>query len=176
MVEIIARKYTKAIIESVTLLELREFLIELRRIEGAFYSEKFLEIIRSPYISRVFKEEFIIELLNTKSDRLINFIKLLVVNHRLTMLPSICSAIQTYVNEQDKKYLGLLFLNKRIESKTLEEIAQNLSRRLGVGLILQQVVINFEGIRLVINDLNLEISFSRDNFLNSLRHHILKAI
>lgn len=176
MVKIIAKKYAKAIIESVTLLELRGFLIELHRIEEAFYSEKFLEIIHSPYISKVFKEEFIIELLNTKSDRLINLIKLLVANHRLIIVPSICSAIQTYVNEQDKKYIGLLFLNKRVESKTLEEIAQNLSRRLGVGLSLQQVVINFEGIRLVISDLNLEISFSRHNFLNSLRHHILKAI
>lgn len=176
MVEMIAKKYTKAIVESMALVEIEEFLKDLRKIQGAFYVEKFLEIIRSPYVSKVFKERFVIELVDTKSDKLINVIKLLTLNNRLEIIPFICSAIQTYINQQNKKYIGLLFLSEEIELKTLEGITQSLSKRLKADLSIRQVVTNLEGIKLVIDDLNLEISFSRQNFLSNLRNHILKAI
>ena len=58
----------------------------------------------------------------------------------------------------------------------MPNIAKSLSSRLNVNLDLRQERAAIDGIRLSVEDLGVEISFSKERFFTDLTNHILKAI
>lgn len=176
MVEIVAKKYTKALITSLNDNDLKVFLKDLGEIVNVFSIEKFLDIIYSPCVSKSRKQNLLLELMGSDNGKIINFIKLLGEKDRFDILPFVYRELEAYIRRKNKSYIGLLYLNKKIESNVVEQIAKVLSGRFNVGLEIFQVEVQIEGIKLVIDDLGIEISFSRENFLNELKSYILKAI
>ncbi|PAF48432.1 hypothetical protein BKH46_00530 [Helicobacter sp. 12S02634-8] len=176
MLEVVAKKYTKALIESLDGADLSLVLEDFKGVVGAFSVDKFLDIINSPYVPRAQKCEFLLTLMESKNEKITNFIKLLAENNRLDMIPFVYGALQLHINETNQSYIGLLYLNEDIDASTIDAITRSLAGRLGVGLEIQKIITEIEGIKLVINGLGIEVSFSRDNFLNELKSYILKAI
>ncbi|PAF52733.1 F0F1 ATP synthase subunit delta [Helicobacter sp. 13S00477-4] len=176
MLENIAKKYIKAIVSDLKKTDIDSFLKELEKIVGLFSIEKFLNIIHSPYIQTPDKQNFLLQLVESKDHRINNFIKLLIENDRLEITPFVCEGLRAYINEKDKVYIGLLYLREKIDSVMLEEIRKKISTRLSIELKIEQVISKIEGIKLVIEDLDIEISFVKENFLNQLKSHILKAV
>ncbi|PAF44217.1 F0F1 ATP synthase subunit delta [Helicobacter sp. 11S02596-1] len=176
MVEIVAKKYTKALIASFDDNHLEAFLKDIEKMVGVFGYEKFLDIIHSPYVSKSHKQAFLLELINSNNEKTINFVKLLGENDRFDIIPSLYAGLQAYMSQKSKSYVGLLYLNQKVDPNVVDRIAKALSGRFGVSLEIKQVENPIEGIKLVIDDLGIEISFSRENFLNELKSYVLKAI
>ncbi|PAF53462.1 hypothetical protein BKH42_05930 [Helicobacter sp. 13S00482-2] len=179
MIEIIAKKYAKAVIESVEYNQLDCFLENLRKISQVFCLKKFVDIIQSPYISKVDKQDLLLELIDRKYSNLNimkNFIEILVQNNRIDIIPYVCDALQAHIDEKSNFYTGILYVNKLIKPENIEEIKKNLSKRLNIDLNIEQVTSEIEGVKFVIEDLDIEIYFSKEYFLNQLKVHILKAI
>lgn len=179
MVEIIAKKYSKAIVQNVGFSELEPFLKNLKKLAEPFHIEKFLDIINSPCISKSDKQDFLLQFLDKKHasfEKIKNFIGLLAENDRFDIIPSVCELLQSNIDEQNNSYVGVLYLNKEGDSASIDKIKKNLSERLNIDLDIQQRIVDIEGIKLIIEDLDIEVSFSREYFLNELKSHILKAI
>lgn len=179
MVEIIAKKYSKAIVENIGFNELEAFLKNFKKLAEPFYINKFLDIVNSPCISRDEKQEFLLEFADKKYpnfEKIKNFIRLLAENNRLDIIPSICELLQSNIDEQNNSYVGVLYLNKEGDSASIEKIKKSLSERLNIDLDIQQRIVDIEGIKLIIEDLDIEVSFSKEYFLSELKSHILKAI
>lgn len=179
MVEIVAKKYSKAIVENVGFDELESFLKSFKKLAEPFCVERFVDIMNSPYVSKDDKQEFLLEFADKKYanfKKIKNFIALLAENNRFDVIPSICELLQANLDEKNNSYIGILYLNKEVDITSINEIKKNLARRLNIALDIQQKIADIEGIKLVIEDLDIEVSFSKEYFLNELKSHILKAI
>lgn len=179
MVEIIAKKYSKAIVEDIGFAELESFLKNFKKLAEPFYVKEFLDIVNSPCISKDEKQDFLLQFADkkyTNFEKIKNFVRLLAENNRLNVIPSICELLQTNIDEQNNSYIGILYLNKEADSVSIDKIKKNLSERLNIDLDIQQRIVDIEGIKLTIEDLDVEVSFSKEYFLNELKSHILKAI
>lgn len=179
MVEIIAKKYSKAIVEDIGFAELESFLKNFKKLSEPFYVKEFLDIVNSPCISKDEKQDFLLQFADkkyTNFEKIKNFVRLLAENNRLNVIPSICELLQTNIDEQNNSYIGILYLNKEADSVSIDKIKKNLSERLNIDLDIQQRIVDIEGIKLIIEDLDVEVSFSKEYFLNELKSHILKAI
>lgn len=179
MVEIIAKKYSKAIVENIGFAELESFLKNFKKLAEPFYVKKFLDIVNSPCVSKDDKQDFLLQFADKKYanfEKIKNFIRLLAENNRLDAIPSICELLQANIDEQNNSYVGVLYLSKEGDSTSIDKIKKNLSERLNIDLDIQQRIVDIEGIKLVIEDLDIEVSFSKEYFLSELKSHILKAI
>jgi len=175
MEEIIANKYTSALIQSYNNDTLKELYELLKEASKAFSLEKCRNIIYSPYIAKEQKKEFILSLLND-DKRLVGFVSILVQNDRIDMLPFIASALGKHLQDLDKTYGATLYSIKNLDNASINAIRENLSKKLGVDLHIEQASSKIDGIRLVVSDLGVEISFLREKFFRDLSTHILRSI
>ncbi len=75
-----------------------------------------------------------------------------------------------------KEYAATLTAKESLDTKTLEKIQDSLAKKLGVKLSIKQRLSEVDGIKLSVEDLGIEVSFSKERFSNDLKHHILKAL
>lgn len=176
MFENIAKRYVKAIVENTSVSECEKYLEELLKINQALNVEKFLNIINSPYVKKYDKKDLTLELLDSRTEKIINLIKLLIDNDRICIIPEICSVLKSYIDEKNKCYEGILYVKESLDKDVLNHINTSLSKRLNVDLSIKEEISKIEGIKMSVSGLGVEISFSKESFLNDLKNHILKAI
>ena len=175
MEEIIAKKYAQALIktyDNATLKKLTEVLCEACK---AFEVEKFRDIIHSPYVSKAKKKDLLLSLLDNQKE-FANFVDLLIQNARIEIMPFIAEILQKHLRSLQNQHKAILYANKNLDSGTIDSIAKSLSHRLGAKLSIEQSQAKIDGIRLVVEDLGVEISFLKKKFFDDLQSHILKAI
>lgn len=174
---LIAKRYIKALAASVSQQELEEIALLLKKLADASSISKFREIIESPYIASERKMEFILKHLldNVGSVRFVNFIKVLEEHRRLDLFGELYAEVSSYLAAFNKEYIAQLIVAESYEDSVLKEIESKFSKRLGVKLVLQQKILANAGIKLVVEDLGVEVSFSKEKFITDLRSHILRA-
>lgn len=175
MEEIIAKKYAQALIktyDNATLKRLSDVLCSACR---AFELEKFRDIIHSPYVQKAKKKELLMSLLENQKE-FENFVDLLIQNSRIEIMPFIADILQKHLRSLQNQHKAVLYANKNLDSGTIDSIAKSLSNRLGAKLSIEQSQAKIDGIRLVVDDLGVEISFLKKKFFDDLQSHILKAI
>ncbi|PZT47689.1 hypothetical protein B6S12_07810 [Helicobacter valdiviensis] len=177
MKELIAKRYIKAYAKGASLEEMYELQKMLSLLGAAFEIAKFREILTAPSVSMQEKEKFILEniLENKISPKQINFIKLLSEYGRLEILPQLCIEVASYIAMLNKEYIATLITPSAYEESVLKEFEEKFGKKLGVKLALEQNVVENAGIKLVVEDLGVEISFSKEKLIQDLKSHILKA-
>ena len=177
MEEIIAKKYAYALIGIYNKDEakIQEITRLLSEVSQAFCIERFQDIIHSPYIPKAKKREFLLSLFNDQQD-LKGFIELLIQNNRVEILPFVAHILEKYVRSVENNYKAILYAPRNLDSSTIANIAQNLSKKLGIHLSIEQSSSKIDGIRLSVEDLGVEISFLKKRFFEDLRSHILRVI
>ncbi|WP_104721178.1 F0F1 ATP synthase subunit delta [Helicobacter mesocricetorum] len=177
MKELIAKRYVKAFYKVATQEELNEAINIFAKLANAYDIIKFQEIIKSPYIVTEKKVDFIIQdvLENKISVKIINFIKILAEHNRLDLFPELYKETSSYVASLKKEYIAFLMVNEDYGESRVRDFESKFSKKLGVNLLLEQKIVQEVGIKLVVEDLGIEISFSQDKFINDLKNHILRA-
>ena len=84
-------------------------------------------------------------------------------------------SMSLYVDDKLDDILNIIDKNSKKFDSVLKEIENKFSQKLGVNLLLKQQIVENAGIKLVVEDLGVEVSFSQEKFINDLRNHILKA-
>lgn len=179
MKELIAKRYAKALVEAIGEAKIPLALEWLKRGEEAFKSEDFVDVILSPQIPKTLKSQAVIGILEagkgSGETKLVNLIKVLAERNRLELLPNICKELERFLAKSRNEYVATLTLKEAFDEKTLKAIETMLAKKLQAKLVLSQKEENLEGVRLVVEDLGIEVSFLRDRFVNDLRNHILRA-
>lgn len=177
MKELIAKRYIKAFSKDVAQSELQKDLELLGRLANAYGIHKFKEIIESPCVDTCKKVEFILQVIleNNVTQRFSNFIKILAEHKRLDLFQELYVELSSYIASLNKEYIAKLSVNENCDEAVLQEIQSKFSKKLGVNLILQQRIVKEAGIKLVVEDLGVEISFSQEKFIQDLKNHIIKA-
>ncbi len=183
--EKVIKNYLKAILDSWNMNELERLLTQLGAISSALQikvlsqSARLIEILDSPYISQEKKRELLCNLaqdvapLDKKGE---NLLSLLVEHSRIALIPVLHERLRLKLSEKNKSYRALLYTPEALDKKMLMRIEQSLSRHFDVELQLEERISQRDEILLIIEGLDIEVSFSNDRFFENLKTHILQAI
>ena len=177
MNDLVAKRYVKALVDgrnSDTIIAISE---KLNVISSAFADEKFNSIVSSPEIAVSSKVDLIISLCDTENDETLkNFIKILGEKRRLGLLPFIAKELDSQIAKMNNSYFGVVYTNQELSNDYVSSIEKQFSKKFDVKLSLSQNVCDYDGIKVDIDGLGVEISFSKERLKSQLIDHILKAV
>ena len=176
MNDLVAKRYVKALIDGRDIQAINNISYNLNTISSAFGDEKFISIVSSPEVANCSKADLIISLVDGNEQILNNFIKLLSEKRRLSLLPSIANELNIQIAKMNNSYVGVVYTNQELSSNYISSIEEQFSRKFNVKLSLSQNICNYDGIKVDIDGLGVEISFSKERLKIQLIDHILKAV
>ncbi len=176
MNDLLAKKYVKALVEGKDLKLISSVGTKLKEISKVFEDEKFSQIIFSPEVEDVKKVELINSFLKKPEGILVNLIKLLGEKRRLSLLPAISKELESQIAKLNNKYIGVIYTNQKLSNNYVSSIETQFSKKFNVDLSLSQNVCDYDGIKVDIDGLGVEISFSKDRLRSQMIDHILKAV
>lgn len=176
MKDLVAKRYVKALIDGRDSSTINTISNKLNEISSAFADEKFNSIISSPEISSDAKVNLVNSLVDGIDGDLSNFIKLLGEKRRLDLLPFIAKELNTQIAKMNNSYVGVVYTNQELSNDYVSSIEEQFSKKFDVKLSLSQSVCEYDGIKVDIDGLGIEISFSKDRLKSQLIDHILKAV
>ncbi len=176
MKDLVAKRYVKALIAGRNKDEITSISSKLNQIASAFSSEKFKSIIASNEVSNSNKVELIVSLADNIDSTLKSFINLLGEKRRFELLPFIAKDLTIEIAKMNNSYVGVVYTNEQLSSDFVTSIEQQFSKKFDVKLSLSQNVGDYDGIKVDIDGLGVEISFSKDRLKTQLIDHILKAV
>lgn len=176
MREQIVKKYVKALVDSLNEQELKEFDESLNLIKSAFSVDKFINIIHSKDIKNIQKVKLIFSFIENPSQKLTNFIKLLGLNDRLELIPSIVDELVFQRAKKQNEFTGIIQSSFDINAQKITDLEQSFSKKLNAKIKLKHIKTQYSGIKISIDDLGVEVSFSIDRLKSLMAEYILKAI
>lgn len=176
MIPPIAKKYVKALFESADEPTVKKYYEDLQVLNSAYSMEKMKNILLSPTISKNEKFDFVVSLIEESDEKFKNFIKILVVNDRMNLIPAICDELRYELSIKENKFVGQIISNSQIDKKSINSIEEKLSSKFDSTIVLESIKSDYPGIKIEIEDLGVEISFSIDRLKAQMTEHILKAI
>ncbi len=176
MNEVIAKKYVKALLESLELNELNEINEALGKIDSAFGIEKFIDILILPSLNAKAKADFVLSLTDSTNEKLKNFLYTLATAKRLEILPHIYREFSYQKSLKDNAFKGIIYSSFELSQANKKELEDKFSTKLNANINFDSKKTNYDGIKIELSDLGFEASFSMSLFKAKLSEYILKAI
>lgn len=174
---VLAKKYVEALLIDTVPEKFEDYREVFSAISADFRDPKFSAIVNSDIVSREKKEEILLSAVASLNDKkLENFVKLLVEKRRVSLIPFIAEELRMKVAENSNRYEGEILSSSSVSVENLQSIADSLSKKLDKNIVLTAKNSDVNGLKVVVNDLNLEITLSKDRIESKLIDHILKAI
>ena len=177
MAALVAKRYVKALLDGEDAKSMAQLLAVFEALTSSFENEKFVDIISSPSIPTAAKEEILLAAVaGVKSDKVNNFLKLLGEKNRFELIPVITSQLSKEMAVVNNAYTGCIFSDVEMDAKTVKALSAGLSTKVDANISLDFVKTDFDGIKVEVEDLGIEVNFSKERINSSLIDHILKAI
>jgi len=175
MEELIAKRYAQAL--STASKEIGSSLEVLNVLTEAIENEAVKTALLSPIISSEKKTDMILSALGEDRDPLmVNFIKILGENKRLDLIPAITRVLNSNVQKASNKYDGVVRSNKTLDTAALADLEETLKRYTGATIKLTQEKSELEGLRVSVDDLGIEVNFSKERVKEQLIDFIKKSL
>ena len=97
-------------------------------------------------------------------------------NKRLDLIPDIVTELESKIAKMNNTYTGVVYTNKELSTDYVSSIEKQFSDKFDVKLTLSQNVCDYDGIKVDIDSLGVEISFSKQRLKSQMIDHILKAV
>ena len=172
----IAKKYVNALMSGCKESELTEAYGLLVQLVEAFKIEKFNNIVLSPDVSSKAKEELVLSLVETKNVKFQNFIKLLNSNDRLELIPVVAKELKYQLSLKNNTFEGSVSTNFKMSQEQVAMLEENFSKKFNSKINLNANANTYPGIKVELDDLGVEVSFSLERLKAQMTEHILKAI
>ena len=177
MEELIAKKYIKALIKDTDIESIENMTTIFSALAEAFSDVKFNAIMNNPDIAIAEKSAILLDAVKAaNSDKINNFTKLVVENKRISVIPAIAVELEKSVENATKTYEGTVYSNSDIDAKVVSELSSGLSKKFDSTISLDSVKSDFNGIKVGVDSLGIEINFSKDRIDSQIIEHIIKAI
>lgn len=176
MSDLVAKRYVKALIAGRDNNGVASISESLNSASAAYADEKFNSIISSPEVNDSQKVELVLSMIENADDSLVNLVKLLGEKRRLGLVPMIASELSVQLSKMNNNYVGVIYTNNELSSDYVASIEAQFSKKFDVNLSLSQNVCDYDGIKVDIDGLGVEISFSKERLKSQMIDHILKAV
>jgi F-type H+-transporting ATPase subunit delta len=175
--ELIAKRYIKPLMQSCDETSLDNLAVLLTSVAKAYENEKFNLIMHSNDVSSSEKCQLVLDMVSSiNSTTVNNLIKLLAENGRLLLIPAIADQLTREISRSKRTFIGRIYSNSVVDQASVETIARDLGSKMGATIALSYVASDFDGVRVEVDDLNVEINFSKNRLNAQMVEHILKAI
>jgi len=175
MEELIAKRYASAL--SSVAKDLPAILEVLNVLSEVTTSPEVKSALTSPIISTEKKTEMILSSLGNGADiSLVNFIKILGENNRLDLIPAIAKVLNADQQRVANEYEGVLKSASTLDAKALEDLEATLKKYTGSTIKLTQEKTDLEGLRVSVDDLGIEVNFSKQRVKEQLIDFIKKSL
>ena len=175
MKEVIAKRYTAAMVEGMSTNDLVAAQEIFATLATSIQAQK--DLFFSPYVDNSVRLELLLSAVaSAKSDRINNTIKLLVEKIRIDVLDAIAENLAVRVSQDNKTYSGVVYANSKIKKETLTKLGTSIGKKLDAKIAFEAVADEYNGVKVAVDDLGVEVSFSKSNVRNQMIQHILKSI
>ncbi len=175
MEELIAKRYAKAL--SLTSKDLTAVAEVLNVLTEVISEEDINRILTSPMVADEKKTEMILSALGKKADStLVNFIKILGENKRLNLIPAIAKVVNSDLQKELNQYEGVLKSNETLDKEELSKLEKTLENYTGSTIKLTQEKTDLDGLRVSVDDLGIEVNFSKQRVKEQLIDFIKKSL
>ncbi len=177
MNELIAKKYVQGLYKSLDAKSLKNAAEVLSTLAKVLNEESIAVVINAPEVTAEQKSDILISAVKgAKSKELENFIQLLVENKRVELIGDIAEVLKKLIANKERKFSGLVYSDSKIDAKVLKELGDGLGKKFDSKITLSYMKSDFDGIKVDVEDLGVEISFSKSRINKQIVEHILKAI
>jgi len=176
MVDLVAKRYVKALMSQRDDESLLSIYNELKTISTAYNDDKFLLIVSSTEIGISKKIELILSFVDNCSETTNNLIKLLGDNKRLSIIPDIVDGLKRELSVLNNSYTGVIYTNQKLSQTDIDKLNSQFAKKFDVNLELTQSICDYNGIKVDIDGLGVEIGFSKERLKSQMIDHILKAV
>jgi F-type H+-transporting ATPase subunit delta len=177
MNELIAKKYVQALEKSLDLESLGNTAEVLSALAKAIEDPSVASVLNAPQVSKEKRTEILTSAIKgANSKEIENLIKLLVENSRVNLIPDIANVLNKHIADIKKSYRGTVYSDSEIDSNILAQLQSGLGKKFDSTITLSYKKDDFDGIKVDVEDLGIEISFSKTRINKQIVEHILKAI
>ncbi len=177
MSDLIAKRYIKALKQDTNAKDLKAIVDIFSELALSFKNEKFTNIINNPSVKPEDKTNILLDAVKSaKSDTLNNLIKLLSEHKRLNIIPAIATELKKDLARTSKSFTGVVYSDEKITAKVIKDLSTELGAKYDSKISLEFVLNDFNGIKVDVEDLGIEINFSKTRINNQIIEHIVKAI
>ena len=178
MEELIAKRYVNALVDATSKKERADFSKILLGMADAFSDEKVAEMLTSPLVNNEQKTSLVLESLSNDANvKLVNFIKIIGENGRLDLLPVIAKVLRQAIQKETNKYEGVVTTSTKLKADELKELQESLTKYTnGANIKLTQEISDIEGIKVSVDDLGIEVNFSKQRVKEQLIDFITKSL
>lgn len=175
MEELIAKRYATAL--SSVSKDIAGIVEILNVLAEAIGSNEVKRALTSPIVRAEKKTEMILSALGKEADAtLINFIKILGENGRLDLIPAIAKVLNADLQKESNQYKGILKSKETLGDKELSELEETLKKYTGSTIQLTQEKTDLDGLRVSVDDLGIEVNFSKQRVKEQLIDFIKKSL
>lgn len=174
MEELIAKRYAQAL--SSVSKDLPGILAVLNVLSEVISSPEIQSTLTSPIISSESKTEMILSALSDDDRTLVNFIKVLGENRRLDLIPAITKVLNSDQQRVSNEYEGVLKSTTSLDEAALANLEETLKKYTGSTIKLTQEKSDLEGLRVSVDDLGIEVNFSKQRVKEQLIDFIKKSL
>lgn len=177
MEELIAKRYVKALTNGLDIETVKSMCTVFFALSQSFNDAKFMEIVCSPNVTKEQKLEILLGAVEkTDSKEIENFMKILVDNKRIEIIPAIAECLRKDIADLTKTYSGKVYSDSDIDPQVMKDLSTGLGNKFDASITLEFVKDNFDGIKVDVEDLGIEINFSQARINSQMIEHIVKAI
>ena len=174
MEELIAKRYAKAL--SSVSKDIQGISEVLNVLTEAISSEEVMSVLTSPIISSEKKTEMVLSAISDDDNTLVNLIKILGENKRLDLIPAISKVLNADLQKESNQYEGVVMSNEKLEKEDLSKLEKTLKKYTGSKIKLKQKKTDLDGVRVSIDDLGIEVNFSKQRVKEQLIDFIKKSL
>ena len=174
MEELIAKRYAKALSSvSNDIAGIAEVLNVLAEV---IQTEEVKLALTSPLVSDAKKTEMILSAVSDDDNTLVNFIKVLGEHKRLELIPAIAKVLNSDLQKKSNQYVGVLKSSDKLGKDELSKLEKTLERYTGSEIKLRQEKTDLDGLRVSVDDLGIEVNFSKQRVKEQLIDFITKSL
>jgi len=174
MEELIAKRYAKAL--SASTKDVNSLVAKLNVLSEVLSNNEIQTILLSPIVDADKKTQMVLAGLNDKDKVLNNFVKLLGEKKRLDLLPAITKVLNAEIQKESNVYEGVLSSSKKLDDKKVAKLEKTLSKYTGATIKLKQQKSDLDGLRVSVDDLGIEVNFSKERVKEQLIDFIKKSL
>jgi len=176
MIDLVAKRYVKALMSERKTKDLTSIYKELKEISTAYSDDKFKVILSSTEVENGKKIELILSFVDKCSKTTTNLVKLLGDNKRLDLIPSIVNELDAELSIINNSYKGVIYTNEELTKSDVKAINSQFSQKFDVELDLSQDICDYDGVKVSIDGLGVEVGFAKSRLKSQMIEHILKAV
>jgi len=177
MNELIAKRYAKALMELVPQKDLAALLESLRKVRKAFAAPQAAELIASPLVGSTQKFELLVAPLDEKIDaRLYRLLVVMSEKGRLDLVAELTEILAYEIKKQSNRFEGNVEADAALSKEKIKRLEEVLASYSGAKIKLKQTSKNGDGLRVSVEDLGLELNFSKTRVKSDLLDFIQRAL